>query len=101
MQSKHSIIRKGSKSGMKILQKRVQADLALVYATFGREHQIKKLLEECQELLEAPEDLEEIADVCIVALQLVLNCPLIAKAFDTKYRRLMHRMENEYYKKGE
>lgn len=93
------------------------ADLRLdyIYNTFGKEAQVRKLVEETTELAKAAEEFaagkdtarhvaEELADVIIVASQLI-DHGVLSKAdyYRTKakkIRRTVGRIRSGYYEKG-
>ena len=73
-----------------------EENLQNIYKHFGREAQIKKLREECQEFLDS-ENPEEIADLYVLARQFYQNSGNIRGWVDFKISRTLSRIESKYY----
>ena len=81
-------------------------DLTTIYNHFGQENQLKKLVEEANELLNHTDRdnyIEELADVEVVLRQLInaLNDNQASKFFDIvdkKINRTLERIGSGYYK---
>ena len=82
------------------LTKKHFKDLVYIYTHFGKKVQEKKLHEEIDELNKAltPEEFsEELADVCILALQFVLCDAKVQHHFIKKIERTLERIDGGYY----
>ena len=82
------------------LTKKHFKDLVYIYTHFGKKVQEKKLQEELDELSNAlsPDEFsEELADVCILALQFVLCDPKVQHNFIKKIDRTIERTKAGYY----
>jgi phosphoribosyl-ATP pyrophosphohydrolase len=79
----------------------IEKNLNKIYNTFGREIQLEKLREECEEFIYAydrNEDYEqEIADLFVVSTTLVLNITSIFKLVIFKINRTLKRIKENYY----
>ena len=67
-----------------------------IYNHFGKDAQLEKLSEECNEFI-MDNDKEEIADVFIVAAQLVLNNPELMGIVEFKINRTLERIKDGFY----
>ena len=63
---------------------------------FGFDNQLAKLDEECSEYIES-RDPQEIADVFIVAFQLVSKSEVLRELVNQKIERTLERIESGYY----
>ena len=82
------------------LTKKHFKDLVYIYTHFGKKDQEKKLQEELDELsnsLTPDEFNEELADVCILALQFVLCDAKVQHHFIKKIERTLERIKEGYY----
>ena len=82
------------------LTKKHFKDLVYIYTSFGKKVQKDKLSEELDELSNAstPDEFsEELADVCILALQFVLCDPKVQHHFIKKIDRTIERIKEGYY----
>ena len=77
----------------------IQDSVLKIYKHFGHSTQFGKFYEECREACEGIGDVEEIADVFIMALQMYLTNVKVRNAVNGKIKRTKHRMKTGYYER--